>query len=308
MSGEPRYAGIDVGATNTRAVVANATGEVRGRARDRTTRVSDGDRVAEEVVGVLREACGGAGVGPDDLKAVGIGAIGPQDDRGGVVDPPNHPADRIPLVAAVEAATGASVRLRNDAVAGVIAERRFADAPDNAVYLTLSSGVGAGVVVDGHVLTGSGGNAAEVGHITVDSTGAVACGCGGRGHWEAYAAGTNLPAYARHVHGEGVETDLDLGEVTAPDLFAAPDDPLAAEVLDRLARWNTLGAAALVHAYAPDLVSVGGAVACNNPAAVVDPVRERLPDHVVTSVPEVRVTPLGDEVVVRGALALALPE
>jgi len=216
------------------------------------------------------------------------------------------PADRIDVVAAVETTVDCPVTLHNDAIAAVLAERRFADAPENTVYLTVSTGIGAGAVVDGAVLEGARGNAAEVGHVVVDPDGR-ACGCGGHGHWEALCSGAAIPDVARERHDAGMATDLDPEDLTAADVFAAADeDPLADDVLERVARYNTLGVANLVHAYAPDLVSVGGAVARNNEALVLDPVRERLSDHLAVPVPTLRCTPLGDRAVLRGAVAAAL--
>ncbi|MFC7226439.1 ROK family protein [Salinirubellus salinus] len=307
---DARYAGIDVGATNTRAVVADASGSLVGRARRRTPQ-ADGPTITEAIVWTLREACDDAALDPHALTAVGVGTLGPLDtDAGAVVGPPNLPADRFELVDPLVEATGAEVRLRNDAVAGVVGERRFTDAPENTVYLTLSSGVGAGACVDGNVLSGWQGNAAEMGHVVVDSEGTLTCGCGGAGHWEAYAGGENIPTYARHLHAtEGLDTDLDLDSLDAAGVFAADErgDPLGEAVVDRLVRWNTHGVATLVHAFAPEVVSLGGAVALENSERVVDPVRERLPDLLATAPPTVRVTTLGEDVVVRGALALVLP-
>lgn len=310
---DARFAGVGFGVTNTQALVATASGRVLGRARAPTPKSADGDTVAAGVVAVLEEACAAAGTAPETLTAVGVGAAGSTDTADpAVVDSVNHPAGAVPLRAPIADRSGdGRVTLCNDAVAGVLGERRFADAPENTVYLALSSGVGAGACVDGHVLTGWWGNAAEVGHVVVDSTEALSCGCGGAGHWEAYAGGENLPRYARHLHGtEDLETTLDPDSIDAADLFAAAErgDTLAETVLERLARWNALGVAALVHAYAPEVVSVGGAVALGNPGRVVDPVRERLPDLLAVEPPALRVTPLGEDVVVRGALALALPD
>lgn len=308
---DARYAGIDVGATNTRAVVADATGATLGRARDRTPH-ADGATITEGILATLRRACDTAGVSPAALEAVGIGSLGPLDAAAGaVVGPPNLPAERFELVDPVADLTGAHVELRNDAVAGVVGERRFAGAPENVVYLTISSGVGAGACVDGNVLSGWRGNAAEMGHVVVDPEGTLDCGCGGAGHWEAYVSGENIPTYARHIHEtEGVDTELTFDALDAEAVFAAEarSDPLAELVVSRVARWNALGVATLVHAFAPEVVSVGGAVALNNPRRVVDPVRERLPSLLVTSPPELRPTPLGEDAVLRGALALVLPE
>ncbi|WP_254823555.1 ROK family protein [Haloglomus halophilum] len=323
------YAAVDLGATNTRALVAGPDGDERGRAR-RSTPQADGATVAAAVVATLETACEAADVAPGDLEAVGVGSIGPLDaDAGAVVDPPNVPAERIALVDALCERTDAPVTLENDAVAGIRGERRFTDCPENAVYLTLSTGVGAGVAVDDHVLRGRRGNAAEVGHLTLVPDGRP-CGCGGTGHWEAYCSGSGIAAHARDRAAAGHETGLDAGTLDAEAVFEATepeavlaavatgpdgvpggveDDPLATRVVADAVRLNARGVAALAHAYAPELVSIGGAVALSNPALVVDPLAGLLDEGgLAVPAPEVRATQLGEDAVLRGALASVLPE
>jgi len=215
-----------------------------------------------------------------------------------------------------EELAGGPVYVHNDATAGVIGERFFADAtPDDLVYLTISTGVGAGICVDGHVLSGRNGNAGEVGHTVIDPAGRRTCGCGREGHWEAYCSGENVPDYARELRSDRFEDNalddtalpLDDPGFSAADVFVrAGEDPLADHVIERLAQWNAIGVANLVHAYAPEVVAIGGAVALRNPTHVVDPIRERLEPLVVTDVPEVRAATLGEDVVLLGAVASAL--
>ena len=297
--------GVDLGATNLRAVVADGGGEVRGRARTETP-AGDGDVVVRAVVGTLEDACGAAGVAPDDLVAVGVGSIGPLDRAAGAADdPPNVAAEWIPLVAPLEDRCGCEALLVNDCVAGAIGERYFADGGPDLAYVTLSTGVGAGALVDGRPLRGHRGNAAEMGHVVVEPGGRE-CGCGGPGHWEAYAGGQSVPGFAREVaRAEGVETGLDLADLDARTVLEV-DDPLAARVRDRLGAYNALGVAATVHAFDPAAVVFGGAIAVNNPDAVLGPVRERLPDLLAVDAPTVRLASLGEDAVLKGAVAAAL--
>ncbi|MFB6118481.1 ROK family protein [Halosegnis sp.] len=309
------YAGVDLGATNVRAVAADADGTVLGRDRRATPTGPTGIAVTEAVLDALRAACDEAGLRPQDIRAAGIASFGPFDLAAGAIE---HPAnlpdhiDTVPLVGPVENLFDTDrVYLHNDTNAGVIGERFHSDRnPDDMVYLTVSSGIGAGVCVDGSVLSGWDGNAGEVGHMTLDPDGAMRCGCGKDGHWEAYCSGNNIPRYAEYLSTEAsVETTLpiDTAEFTAADVFAhASDDEFARHVVDQLAHWNAMGVANLIHAYAPLVVYVGGAVALENPNQLLDPVRERLPEMVMTNVPELQLTTLGDEVVVQGALASAM--
>ena len=309
------YVGVDLGATNVRAVVGDETATVLGSDERGTPRGPNGIAVTEAVLDVTRNACAEASVDPGEVVAAGIGSIGPLDLAAGVVlGPANLPdtVERIPLVGPLSRLLDTrEVHLHNDTNAGVIGERFHAERnPDDMVYLTISSGIGAGVAVDGEVLSGWDGNAGEVGHMTIDPHGFMTCGCGHDGHWEAYCSGNNIPAYARELHEEDpIETSLPIEDpdFSAVDVFETADtDTFADHVVDQLAHWNAMGVANVIHAYAPLVVSVGGAVALNNPERVLDPIREKLPEMVFINVPEVRLTELGDEVVVKGALASAL--
>jgi glucokinase len=310
------YAGVDLGATNVRAVVGDETGAVISSASNPTPQGPNGIAVTEAILETIRDVCEHADIETTDLSAVGIGSFGPLDlAEGAVEDPANLPdtIHRIPLTGPVsKLVESEAVYLHNDTTAGVIGERFYSDRnPDDMAYVTISSGIGAGIAVDGHVLAGWDGNAGEVGHMTVDPDGFMPCGCGIDGHWEAYCSGNNIPRYAAGLHEEDpVETALTIEgpDVTAADVFnaAADGDEFAREVLDRVGRWNAIGIANLVHAYAPLVIYVGGAVTINNPDWVLDPIEERMDDLVMSNVPIIQLTTLGEEVVVKGALASAL--
>jgi len=311
------YAGVDLGATNVRAIVAEEDGTVIGRSDRGTPRGPTGITVTEAVLRVAREACEEADVDPERVNAAGIGAIGPLDLAEGTVEnPANLPdtIDRIPLTGPLSVLFDTDrVYLHNDTNAGVIGERFYSDRnPDDMVYLTISSGIGAGVCVDGNVLSGWDGNAGEVGHMTVDPQGILTCGCGHDGHWEAYCSGNNIPRYAEFLFEEDdIETALpiDEPEFSAVDVFEHDGtDEFATHVVEQLAHWNAMGVANIVHAYAPLIIYVGGAVALNNPDRTLDPIRERMDEMVMSNVPEIQLTTLGDDVVVKGALASAMTD
>lgn len=319
------YVGVDLGATNVRAVVgtgdaSDVQASLVGQARGTTPGGPDGETVTTAVLDVVRAACDDAGVPPETVVAAGVGSIGPLDlESGAVVDPVNFPSgvDRVALREPLEALLETDrVSLLNDTSAGVVGERAAdPESTPNLVYLTISTGIGAGACVDGRLLAGANGNAGELGHTIVDPGGEMVCGCGGIGHWEAYCGGRNIPAYARSLHAASdraikspVDTTLPLDspEFTAADVFAhAPDDAFAGQVVDRIGEWNAIGVANLVHSFAPSRVVIGGAVAYNNPEQVLEPIRTQLPAHLCIPTPAVELTRLGADVVVLGALAWA---
>ncbi|ERH05420.1 MAG: transcriptional regulator/sugar kinase [Halonotius sp. J07HN4] len=309
------YVGVDLGATNIRAAVADSSATVIGHAEAATPQGPTGIEITEAILSLIRDACGEAGVTPDTVRACGIGSIGPLDLAAGVVEnPANLPdaVDRIPLTGPISKLLSTDdVYLHNDTTAAVIGERFHAERnPDDMVYLTISSGIGAGVCVDGSVIAGWDGNAGEAGHMTLDPQGFMTCGCGHDGHWEAYCSGNNIPRYAERLHAEDpIETALsfDNPDLTAADIFdLAGEDRFADHVIEQLAHWNAMGVANIIHAYAPLVVSVGGAVVLNNPELVLEPIRDRLDEMVMMNVPELKLTNLGDNVVVKGGVASAL--
>jgi len=312
----PYYVGVDLGATNLRAAVANDDATVLATDKRPTPRGPTGIQVTEAVLDAVRAACEDAGVEPTSVQAAGVGSIGPLDLAEGTIDGPANLPDSVgtvPLVGPISKLIDSErVYLHNDTIAGVIGERFHADSnPDDMAYVTISSGIGAGVAVDGNVLEGWDGNAGELGHMLVDPQGRRTCGCGRDGHWEAYCSGNNIPEYARMLAEEdgGVETALPLDdpEFSAKHVFEhAGADEFASHVVDQVGFWNAMGVTNLVQSYAPLVVYVGGAVALNNPDQVLDPIREHIDESVFNNVPEIRLTSLGDDVVLHGAVASAI--
>ncbi|MFB6113651.1 MAG: ROK family protein, partial [Halodesulfurarchaeum sp.] len=308
-------AGVDVGATHIRVAIADERGRFVDQTRFPTPRTGSGIDITERMLRGLEELTETVSIDPSDLAGVGIGSIGPLDLAEGVIEQPANLPDgtgRIPLVGPVQNLIGSdSVFLRNDAATGVIGERFFGErTPDNLVYLTISSGIGAGIIVDGSVEEGWDGNAGEVGHTIVDPEGRRTCGCGHDGHWEAYASGDNIPGYTRDLYERlDVDTDLPLHDpdFSAADVYgSAGRDPLADDVIERVTWWNVIGVTNVIQSYAPFVVVIGGAVALENEELVIDPLVERVPDEVMINVPDIRPTSFGDETVLRGSVALAL--
>ena len=306
--------GVDLGASNLRVAITGASGEIIAQRRVPTTQGPDGASISKSVLDEVDALCTEVGLQPMDIVGVGIATFGPLDmQRGAVVSPPNlqDSIEQIDLFAPfTERYPHAEVHVLNDATAGVIAERFHASAnPDNMVYLTISSGIGAGVCVDGSVLRGWDGNAGEVGHIEVDPDQTLPCGCGGAGHWESYASGNAIPRYTRHLAATTeLDTEMSVASVDAAGVFAAAaeDDPLAAAVIAGVNRWNLVGVEAIIRAYAPFIISIGGSVALHNPDAVVAPLQAAVDHAPITTAPDIRLSPLGDAAPLLGAVAAAM--
>lgn len=311
-------AGVDIGATYTRVVLADEKGRILDRAKFETPR-SSREAVPASIASAIRVLLKRIGGSERDLRGIGVGSIGPLDvKRGVIVKAANLPLENVPIVEPLESEFGVTTYLVNDCVAAVIGEKHMGAGRDhdNLVYITISTGIGGGVYVDGRVLLGKDGNAHEIGHMVVDAEGKLVCGCGRRGHWEAYSSGTGIPKLAKLLAEENpglfersvLASKGDPLRLTSKDVYdaAKAGDAFARAVVEEAARYNAMGVANVVNVYDPSLITVGGSVALNNVELVVEPLKKMVHEYAVNRVPEITVTPLGDDVGLYGAIALAL--
>ncbi|PDV99733.1 ROK family protein [Candidatus Chloroploca asiatica] len=300
---------VDIGGTQLRAALVTLTGELVVSERTATL-VHEG---AEAVLGrVLKliELVRAVVLPNDRLLGLGIGAPGPLDPVTGMIySPPNMPGwDAFPLRDRVATATGLPVTLGNDANAAALGEWRFGRGQGlrHLVYLTVSTGIGGGVIVDGQLLLGRLGAAGEPGFLIVDhATGAI---------WEDLASGTALGREAAkqmpHYPDSALHTLATPTTVTAAEvsLAAQQGDRLARQLMEREARLLGMGFASMLHLFSPEILLVGGSVILHNPA-LLEAAREVAYANV--RVPLYREVPilaasLGDHVGLLGAAALAL--
>jgi len=319
MMGRRVAVGVDLGGTNIRVALGNDEGRILAKISERTEKTKGPEGISEQIARIIRcleekEAKTG------EIIGIGIGSAGPLDlKRGGLMKPTNIPYDFIPLVEPLEDIFHLPTYLLNDCSTAVMGEKFFGAGKnhENLAYITLSTGIGGGIYVDGHLLIGKDGNATEVGHFTIDYEGKLLCGCGKRGHWEAYCSGNGIPNYVRLLLSqgrfEGVKDSLlmrrisgDLDRLTAKILYdcAKASDPLALELVDKIGFLNSVGFACVVDAYDPSLITVGGSIALRNESLIIDPIRRGVKEHARNRVPEIKITPLGDDVVLYGALAM----
>jgi glucokinase len=302
---------LDIGGTKLAVAVVTADGTAHGLVVEPTRREDGWRVVTRRLFEMGRCAVERAGVG--EIRAVGIACGGPLDARSGLLECPLHLPGwtRVPIGALAADAFGVPSALQNDATAGAIAEYRFGAGRGTTtmLYLTVSTGVGGGAIVDGSLHRGAAGNGGEFGHVTVHRGGRL-CACGRRGCVEAYASGTAIAERAREALAGGASSTL----AALPALTAA-DVSAAAAAGDRIAHavWaetvDLLGAAVtdLVNVFEPDLVVLGGGVV-NSGAMLIDSVREVVAREAMgPAACAVRVVPaaLGDLVCVLGAGAIA---
>ncbi len=305
---------VDVGASNLRVALVDANGRIIESVRTRTPVEGGREAVANEILKVYDELKHLTGI--DRVHAVGVGSIGPFDiTHGRVVRTPNNPLGTFDLLIPLKRALNLPVWVVNDCVAAVWGEYLVGAGrgKQNVVYVTISSGIGAGAVVDGHLLLGKDGNAHEVGHIVLDYSSSIRCGCGGVGHWEGMASGNNLWKLTKELAGKwsGKWTNFwrkSLESVIrGEELFRAwrLGDEFASYVIEKLAEINAAGLASVINVYDPEVLTLGGAVILRNPD-FVKKVIAKVRKYVMNREPEITLTPLGEDAVLVGAAMIAI--
>jgi glucokinase len=261
------YAAIDLGGTKILSVISDGEGRVLEEDR-RPTEAEEGEAaVIGRMVESLRAAVKQSRLDPARIKALGVSAAGPTDfEHGVLLEPPNLPGwQEVPLAARLRELTGLPTVLENDANCAAVGEWTFGAGRGtrHMIYMTVSTGIGGGLILDGRLYRGADGTAGEIGHVIVDAEGAL-CGCGMRGCLEAMASGTAIGRMAREAAADGRSVRLReiarREELDARDVAEAAEagDEVAMEIIARAGRYLGLGLAGLINIFNPESIVVGG--------------------------------------------------
>lgn len=307
--------GLDIGGTKLATAMVTPDGRHHGLRVEPTRREEGPDAVLRRLFDLGRRSIEDAGLG--EPWAVGISCGGPLDAQAGVLECPPHLPGwiDIPITAMTTAAFGVPTILENDATAAALGEFRFGAGRGarTLIYLTVSTGVGGGTVIDGRLHRGATGNGGELGHVMV-RPGGRDCTCGRRGCLEAYCSGTAIAARAREAVAEaaaaGDATTLaGVENLTAADVSraAAAGDALAGAIWRESVELLGQGLTDLINVFEPDVAVLGGGVTRSG-ALLLDPltaiVRENVMGREAQTV-KVELATLGDVVGVVGAAAVA---
>lgn len=251
--------GIDVGGTKTALVVTDGA----DRLLDERVVATQHGHLAEQVVGMLRMAVEHAEVGGAHIDAIGIALPGHVDTMSGNVRlAVNLGAPELPLARLVERELGRPCFIEHDARAAAIwlEQRGHVDGKGSLVYLSVGTGISAGIVLDGRPLDGASGLAGEIGHVLADPNGPL-CPCGLRGCLETVAGGPAIERQAGEAIAQGRQTSL-TANATAADVFRArtAGDEVAGEITDRVANHLAHAIRALVLTLGIKRIVIGGGV------------------------------------------------
>lgn len=262
-------AGVDMGATHISIVIANCAAHVIAE-KETSFNIADGPETClDRADSLLRETVRQAGIELGDLLAIGVGVPGPiMSEAGMVVAPPIMPGwDRYPIRATLEKRWNCPVSLNNDAELGAVGEWAYGAARSaaNLAYIKVGTGVGAGLLLDGHIYRGATGSAGEIGHLTIDPNGSL-CTCGNRGCLETFASGTAIARQARETVAKNQPTQLaqfGRDQMTARIVADAArhGDLAAQQIIAEAGAQLGVALAGLVNLINPNMVVVGGGVA-----------------------------------------------
>jgi glucokinase len=305
--------GLDVGGTKIAGGVVMADGTVLERMKPIPSPATDQDATLPALTWVVEDLR----ARHPGVEAVGVGAAGLVEWPEGYIRwAPNNAYRALPLRRLLQQASGLPTVVDNDANAAAWAEARVGRRVTDMAFLTVGTGLGGGLVIDGQLYRGKTGIGAEVGHIIVEATGDNRCGCGNIGCLEALASGTALERFGRAAAAadpSGALATLAGGasRVTGETALAAARaaDPTACALFERVGHWLGVGIASLVTLFDFELIVLGGGLAAAGDL-VLAPARASFERHVFARIhrqlPEIVPASLGSEAGWIGGALLAL--
>lgn len=305
--------GVDLGGTKIYTALVDLDGNM---IKEQTveTLVQEGEQaVANRIMNTIEYVI--EGIDKSLIKAIGIGSPGPLDVKNGIiVENSNLPFKNFEIVKVIKEKFELPTYLDNDANVATLGEFMFGagKGSENMVYITVSTGVGGGAVLNGRLYRGSTGNALEVGHMTVSTEG-PRCGCGNVGCAESFASGTAIGKRAKEAVTTNVRTALkNYDNVTAKEVFieAASGDRVAQEILNTALVYLGITVGNVISNFDPEKVVLGGGV-INGGEIVLETVKREVEARCLKPFVEncsIEKAVLGGKAGVLGAAALAITE
>ena len=276
--------GIDLGGTNIKAGVVNDQYEIVASAWCKTRLPRPSQEILMDMARMAREAAEKAGLTMDDIASVGIGIPGTCNADTGVVEYAcNVQFENVPVRDIMHGLLGKDIYIENDANAAALGEALAgaAKGAQSAVCITLGTGVGGGIIIDGRIYGGFNFAGAELGHIVINEGGEL-CGCGRQGCWEAYASATALinqtrRAMVNHPESKMWEIAGDLDKVDGRTAFDGmrAEDAVASQVVDTYIQHIACGLINVINIFQPEVLCIGGGI-CKEGETLMKPLREHI--------------------------------
>ncbi len=276
--------GVDLGGTNIAVGLINEKYEIIARAGAKTNMPRPAKEIFADIVKCVKEAVSRAGLDMSEISGIGIGTPGSCDKKNGVILYANNlDFNNVPAVEMINAEIpGVPVYIENDANCAALGEALAGSGmgKNSFVAITLGTGVGGGVILDGKVLSGCNDAGGELGHISIKFDGEP-CNCGRVGCWERYASATALVNQTKAAMKEHKDSKMwelcsdkieNAGGRTAFDAMRA-GDKWGKEVVDNYIRYIAIGTTDIVNIFQPEMLCFGGGI-CNEGETLLAPIRE----------------------------------
>ena len=306
--------GVDIGGTSVKMGLFDQEGEVLEKWEIPTRKDNSGEEILPDIAKSIQEKNDEKGIGTGEILGIGMGVPGPITEDGRVLKCVNLGWDIFSVADKVQELTGVEkVKVGNDANVAALGEqwRGGGRGFDSIVMVTLGTGVGGGVILNGKILTGANGAAGEIGHLPVKPDSTRACNCGKRGCLEQYSSATALMRKAKELveNTDRPSKMRDYEKLTGKEIFAAYEDGdgLAAEVVGEFAEYLGLGLAQVAQVIDPQAFVIGGGVSKNGPV-VIDVIKEHYVKNVMHAIKntEFRLAELGNDAGIFGAAKMIL--
>lgn len=306
--------GVDIGGTSVKMGLFDKEGEMIEKWEIPTKKEHAGAEILPDIAKSMEEKNQEKSIQVEDILGIGVGVPGPITEDGRVLKCANLGWGIFSVVEKVRELTGVEkVKVGNDANVAALGEqwRGGGRGFDSIVMVTLGTGVGGGVILNGRILTGANGAAGEIGHLPVEAGETRTCGCGKKGCLEQYSSATGLMRRAREAveHTDTPSMMRDYEQLTGKEIFDAykAGDALAAEVVEEFAEYLGLGLAQVAQVVDPQAFVIGGGVSKNGPV-VAEIVKEKYKKNVMFALQETefRLAELGNDAGMYGAVRMVL--
>lgn len=306
------YIGVDLGGTKIYTAISNELGEIINEEVVPTEANKGPEQIIDKILNSIKNVS--KNIEMEQIKAIGIGSPGPLDVKNGlIVSPPNLPIRNFNVVDAIKKEFGLPTFLDNDANAATLGEYIFGagKGTENMVYITASTGVGGGAILNGKIYRGSTSNALEVGHTTISRNGRL-CGCGNHGCVESMSSGIYIEKMAKDFV-DKKETTLNHYEtITAKEVFleASKGDQVANYILSETLSYLGMAVANCANIFDPDKIVIGGGITKGGDI-VFEKINEEMKNRCLGPIRDnckIEKAQLGEKAGVIGAIALALVE
>lgn len=310
------YVGIDLGGTNIVAGVVDEKYNIVAKASTKTNCPRPEKEIADDMAKMAIQAVENAGLTMDQIEWIGVGTPGIANSETGIIEYSNNLGFKnTPMVEYIRQTIDKPVFIENDANAAAYGEyvAGAAKGAKNAVCITLGTGVGGGIIIDGKIYSGSNFAGAEIGHTVIEVDGAQ-CSCGRKGCFEAYSSATGLirmtkEAIAENSDGVMAKMAEKNGKVTARTSFDSmrEGDEAAKVIVDKYIKYLAAGITNTINIFQPDVLCIGGGV-CNEGDALLLPVKAIVKEEVYTrnseKNTEIVIAKLGNDAGIIGAAFL----